>query len=107
MEAENAEERCTTVGDSSGLIRHTAFPGRTCVHPDLQFCRKQTALLKETSQLDPPDKMTVPHGSSLTYTLKWFQHCSGINPCQSKEKISVNVLIQNILQLGVDIYIYI
>lgn len=50
--------------------------------------------------------MTVPQGSSLTSILQWLQHCSGINQCQSKEKTNVNVLIQNILQLGVDIYLY-
>lgn len=47
--------------------------------------------------------MTVPQELSLPYTL---QYCSGINQCQSREKTNVNVLIQNILQLGVDIYLY-
>lgn len=50
--------------------------------------------------------MTVPRGSGLTYTTQWFKHCSGMNQCQSKDKTNVNVLIQNILQLGIDIYLY-
>lgn len=49
--------------------------------------------------------MTVPQGSNLIYTQQ-FQRYPGIDQCQSKEKRNVNVLIQNILQLGVDIYLY-
>lgn len=50
----------------SGL-QHTAFPGRTRAHLKLQFRRIQLFSRKE--QLDPPDiMMTVPRGSSLTYT---------------------------------------
>lgn len=52
-----------------GLLQHTAFPGRTYVHPELQRILKETP----TPQLDPPDKtMTVPQGSSLTLTLLFW-----------------------------------
>ncbi|TMS21261.1 hypothetical protein E3U43_015234 [Larimichthys crocea] len=67
------------------LIQCTAFPGRVYVYiPSCDFRHnsqgKKNKKNPTTSQLDPFDiMMTVPQGSSLTYSLQWFQHCSGID----------------------------
>lgn len=85
---------------ASSSTRHSQA-GCTCIL-SCNFRGYSSPQGKSTSQLDLPDKMmTVPQGSSLT-----FQHCSGIKQCQRKEKTNVNVLIQNILQLGLGIYLY-